>query len=353
MSGMGQDGWTGDLAGVCEAFQLDLSCLLDGELEDAAAGRAMLHLEECGPCRSFFDETRRCARLNRDLSEPQRLIAHLSALTGSFTAAGLEIVHQLASILYQLGKAYVLAAVDPDYRVRVFEEAVPVDPLRSRGRGFVDGVTLRGEEVAGLDLKRARGLLNGRLQEIDSPLEKGRQLLREALEVDPGHEEARIYLAFLHAHEGKPLLAAEQYRGVFRTALREENRGHAAVQLGRMHVSEGNHRRALACFRWVLISGLDARDERFFFAGFNVGHQYALMGRRGRALEAFRRLIDRHPDRLADISDLFARSHNLLRAIESQPGFLEALVETCPELFGGQAAGRPGASGAGTEESNP
>ena len=344
MTSMGHDGWTEDLAGVCERFQLDLSCLHDGELEESAAGRAMLHLEECAPCRAFFEETRRCARVNRDLADPERLIAHLSALTGNFSTAGLELVGRLASIFYQLGKAYVLSAVDPGYQVRVFEAAVSVDPAQNRGRGFVDGVVLRGEDAPGVDWQRARSLLNGRLKQIQSPLEKGRQLLSEALEVDPSHEEARIYLAFLHAHEGKPLLAAEQYRSVFRTALREENRGHAAVQLGRMHVSEGNHRRALACFRWVQISGLDRADERFFFVGFNVGHQYALMGRRERALAAFRKLIERHPRRLAEITELFARSHNLLRAIEAQPGFLEALVSECPEIFRDPAAKDPTSS---------
>ena len=47
-------GADGELADLCSAFQVDLSCLVDGELEDAAATRAMLHLEECPSCRGFF-----------------------------------------------------------------------------------------------------------------------------------------------------------------------------------------------------------------------------------------------------------------------------------------------------------
>lgn len=335
---MASEGWTEDLANVCERFQLDLSCLLDGELEDAAAARAMLHLELCDSCRSFFEETRRCVRLHRDIADPERLLAQVSALTGAaFSIERIELVSRLASIFYQLGKAYVLAGVDPDYHVRVFEDAVPVEPTQSRGRGFVDGVLLSGQsEVGGVDWQRARSMLNGRLQRIQSPLEKGRKLLGEAIDADPSHEEARIYLAFLHAHEGKSILAAEEYRAVFNAAIRDENRGHAAVQLGRLHVQEGNHQKALACFRWVQMSGLYAREERFFFVGFNVGHQYALLGERERALRAFRDLLDRYPQRLPEVAQLFARATALLRpAIESQPGFLEALVSTCPELFGG------------------
>src|SRR5687768_15461714 len=49
--------WDQDLTAVCESFQLDLSCLVDGELDQEAAHRAMLHLESCGDCKSFFDET--------------------------------------------------------------------------------------------------------------------------------------------------------------------------------------------------------------------------------------------------------------------------------------------------------
>ena len=39
-------------------FLQDLSCMFDGELDELAAGRAMLHIEECGSCRSFFEDIR-------------------------------------------------------------------------------------------------------------------------------------------------------------------------------------------------------------------------------------------------------------------------------------------------------
>ena len=49
--------WTEGVAEVCENFQMDISCLVDGELDEAAASRAMLHLESCGDCKEFFDGT--------------------------------------------------------------------------------------------------------------------------------------------------------------------------------------------------------------------------------------------------------------------------------------------------------
>ena len=336
---MSAEWWNEGVAEVCEHFQLDLSCLVDGELDEAAASRAMLHLENCDDCREFFDETRRCVRMHRDMADPTRLLAQVATLTGTAIAdeaRAIELVSRLASIFYQLGKAYVLAAFQPDVRTRVFEQAVPVEPTQTRGRGFVDGVLSSGrDDVGGVDWRGARGLLNGRLKQIESPLEKGRRLLHEALEVDPSHEEARIYLAYVHAAEGKALRAAHEYRTVFRTAIDERNRGHAAVQLGRLHDGEGDHRRALACFRWVRVSGLSRRDERFFFVDFNIGAQYAHLGDVDRSLAAFRRLLDHAPQRLGEIAGLFAASRGLQSAIEARPGFPERLVRTCPELFGG------------------
>lgn len=342
---------TGDAADVCELFQLDLSCLVDGELDEPAAARALVHLETCGMCREFFDDTRRCLRMHRDVADPQRLLARITSLTGADIAGhadGIELVHKLATIFYQLGKAYVLAGTDPDFlRTRVFEDAVAVESTQSEGRGFVDGVLLSGKaEKAGVDWGHARSMLNGRLKEIESPIEKGRHLLEEAIAADPAHEEARVYLAFLHAQEGKKLVAAREFGEIFEGALSEANRAHAAVQLGQLHVAEGDYRKALTYFRWVSISGVEERDDRFFFVLFNLGVLYALLRDQRRSLGYFRRLLDRHPARVDDVARLVATAANLRQAFEEQPGFAEKLVATCPELFEG--SGPQGTADSGT-----
>jgi len=334
---MSLEGWTEDLQDVCEHFQVDLSCLIDGELGEEAAGRALLHLEACDSCRAFFDDTRRCVQLNRDMSNPDRLMARLSVLTGGsvdLELRGIELVHRLATILYRLGKAYVLLSTNEAYRQRVFEKAVPVESTQLFGRGFVDGILMAGEDRAGgLDWREQRRMFNGRLEAIEKPLDKGRALLDEAIRIDPSHEEARLYLAFVTASEGKTMRAAKEFRQLFRTAIDEANRGHAAVQLGLLHAQEKDYKRAIACFRWITISGLADRDDRFFPSRFNIGMDWALMGRPERSLAAFRELLDRHPTRVVEIARLFASSPKLRAAIEGQPGFLEKLCSTCPEIF--------------------
>ena len=330
--------WDQEVAAVCESFQLDISCLIDGELDEKAAARAMLHLENCDECREFFEDTRVCVQLHLDMTEPDRLLARLSTLTGTDLAReakGIELVHRLATVLYQLGKAYVLAGTNPGWTTQVFERAVPVEVTQTRGRGFVDGVLMSGQDdLGGVDWRQARGVLNGQLKRIVDPLEKGRKLLEEALAVDGSHEEAQLYIAFLHAHEGKTIQAFEEYRRIFRTALHENNRGHAAAQLGQLYGEEGHFKKALACFRWISISGLAVRDARFFVVHFNLGVLYARLKNRERSLACFRRLLDLHSDRLPDILQLFAGSEPLQEAIGIQSGFAERLVATCPELFG-------------------
>lgn len=349
---MGPENWIeGGVDGgssVCSNFQVDLSALVDGEIEEGAAGRAMVHMEACDCCRGFFEDVRTQVRLHRDVATPDRLFARIAMLTGSEVAAqaeGIDLVHRLATIFYQLGKAYVLASIDPGFRERVFESAVPLGDAQTRGRGFVDGVVKSGRESAGgLDWKRARAMLNGKLEKIEAPIEKGRRLLEEAIGTDPSHEEAALYLAFLHGHEGKRLTAAGEYRRIFQTAMSDVNRGHAAVQLGRLHSSEKNYKKAIACWRWVTMSGLADDDDRFFVARFNLGMVYALMRNRERSLAYFRELIDRHPARLGEVAELFTRSPKLRESIDDQSGFAEALVSTCPELFS-----MPGSTGADPE----
>ncbi|MAB79860.1 MAG: hypothetical protein CMJ89_10955 [Planctomycetes bacterium] len=344
MSSPSAEWWVDDLQDVCIQFQLDLSCLVDGELDEVAGGRAIAHLEECASCSTFFNDARSQIRAQRDLSNPEALLDNYSALLGTDFEDELDkidLVHRLSTIFYQLGKAYVLTAIDPDFRVRVFEQAVEVGGTKTHGRGFVDGVLESGRgQGSGLDWQQARHLLNGKLEKIVDPLEKGRRLLEEAVKADGINEEARLYLAFLDAHEGRRIKAAGAYRRIFQSALVPSNRAHAAVQLGKLYAEEGETRKAIACNRWIVVSGIadggneaGVGDDRFFFAHFNIGMYYAGLGDLKRSLAAYRCLLDRHPARIPEIAQLFLNSPRTRAAIDHHAGFAQALFETCPELF--------------------
>lgn len=349
-------------AGSHGDFEADLSCLLDGELDEVRSTRAMLHIEECSGCRDFFHDLRRQVELHRDIADPGRLMARVAMQTAGTSlpttgwfdeledeAEAQDLVHRLATVFYQLGKAYVLVAIDPGYRTRIFEAAVAVGTSKDQGRGFVDGVMASGRASGEVDWARARHMLNGRLERIEDPLEKGRRLLDEALLADPTHEEARLYRAFLMAHDGKRLQAAAEYRSLFDEAMQETNRGHAAMQLGKLYVREGSYRKALVCFRWVTMSGLADLDDRFFGARFNLFKCHAMLAQeashaghrdlaRERALASLAQLRDRHSEQLDTVRRLLLDSPLLRSAIDSVPGFPEALVQRFPDLFGGGTA---------------
>ena len=355
MSSPSAEWWIDDLQDVCVQFQLDLSCLVDGELDEVAGGRAIAHLEECESCSAFFDDTRNQIRAHRELSDPEALLANYSALLGTEMEDQLEkidLVHRLSTIFYQLGKAYVLNAIDPDFRVRVFEKAVEVGSVKTEGRGFVDGVLESGRGAGcGLDWQNARHMLNGKLEKIADPIEKGRRLLEESVGADETNEEAKLYLAFLEAHEGRRIKASQAYRRIFQTAMEPANRAHAVVQLGKLYAEEGETKKAIACNRWIVASGIaDLDGGRFFFAHFNIGMYYADLRDVERSLASYRRLLDRHPGRVAEIAQLFLNSPRTRAAIDHQAGFAEALLESCPELFS-QGADSGGSAGSGDSPS--
>lgn len=342
-------GWSEGLNEQQAALQQELSCLVDGELDEASAAHAMVLLEESKEAQSFFEDVRKFARFHRDLSDPERLearVAMLGAADMARAAEDIDLAHRLATIFYQLGKAYSLAAFEPErFRERVFERTVPIEETRNRGRGFVDGVMSTDRSGAGsagelggrsIDWKHARHMLNGRLERIADPAEKGRRLLTQAIEVDPSHEEARIYLAYTYGREGHSLRAANLFREVFDTAISEASRGHAAIQLGRLYYVEGDYRTAAVFFRWLSISGLIQADARFALGYFNLGCAEAARGRDGAALAAFRRLLDNHlasGGAPADIASLFLENDDFRTLLESREGLTRRLMTSLPELF--------------------
>ena len=66
---------------------------VDGELDEAAAARVMVQMEESPECRAFFDDARRYVRLHKDMADPERLEARIATLAG-VVPAGAEAVSE-------------------------------------------------------------------------------------------------------------------------------------------------------------------------------------------------------------------------------------------------------------------
>jgi tetratricopeptide (TPR) repeat protein len=337
----------------CEAIQLDLSCMVDGEADPAAVRRALIHVEICPDCSGFLEHVRGHLELHRDLCDPRLLMRRLRTIDGLelFTRSSIRAnLRRLSEFFYQLGKAYLLLATDQRYLLQVFEEPVPIAGLERRGRGFVeDQIAVRRspaerdaaedlhelelEAGAGYDWVKARSLLNGQLERAPQNLEKARMLLEEALLVRPSYAEARLYLGFYHQHAGDHARAELEYRRVFETARKIRNRAHAAVQLGVLQHERGELQSAVRCFRWVTRAGLVRRDGRFFFVFYNLALLYARLEDYSRCSKCFEILYHRHRAQSAEIERFLARADAFRETLREQPELAATLARSCPAWF--------------------
>ena len=128
-----------DTTDPCLPIQVDLSAMLDGELDAAIVRRGMVHSDVCSSCSSFLDGIRNQARAHRQLATCQMIDASRGGVVGAdvlerlgeeAAASGadgpsraahelrqrlLENQRQLAKILYELGRGFVLMGVDPSF----------------------------------------------------------------------------------------------------------------------------------------------------------------------------------------------------------------------------------------------
>jgi len=305
---------------LCAAFQRDLSALFDCELPEDAARRTMAHMEACEDCAEFFQAIRLQALAHKDLAVPGSLAQRLRRLRGEDLFEGMtdsEIVRRLATALYQLGKAYVLAATDEEYSIQVAEEPVEIDSFES---GEAAEAVTAAEET-GACATPASTLEN----KSDDRLAHGRRLLDEALSLKPKFAEARLYLGFTCQAQDDTKGAAEAYRQVFLRTDRLINRAHAAIQLGMLHDHAAEHAEALRFYRWVVAAGLVARRPEFSFVLHNIVVEHISMGNLSAAAALLGRIREERPQ-------LWEQSRTWLRAAPELLGRLKADA-ACRQLF--------------------
>lgn len=313
---------------LCSAFQRELSALFDGELPESHARKTLAHLEACGDCAEFFHAVRLQALAHRDMSMPGSLSRRLRRLPGKDLFEGMtdaEIVRRLAKALYELGKAYALAGTDGEYLLQVSEEPVQIDEFT---RGEASEAVHAAEESGA-----AR--LSGELLQADAKdlLAKARVLLGEALRLKPRFSEAHLYLGFLCQAEDDTAGAEQEYREVFLHTDRLVNRAHAAIQLGMLYDEAGDHRRALRMYRWVVASGLLARDEQFSFVLYNIAVEHISLGEMPDAVAMLRRIRTEHPTLWSTVKDWLHRSETLLDRLRQDVKCRAALEDLEPAFF--------------------
>src|SRR5262245_53402106 len=246
---------------ACQRFEADLSALVDGERTSLDGDPIARHVEECEGCRSFVNALAGLSRMHlfgANEQAPTELPAGAdSGLWGDLTRRLLADTElQLATVLYELGKALVASGLRTasDLRgVQVFARAPrPIRPLAHKGQTLfrahrelrthaqlgdgADRALRRGIPATGDDVERV---------ESSVAFSSGRACLEQCLRLKPDHHAARIYLAKCFSVAGRYDRARQLLRAVLHSKSAERERFFALQQLGRVYAATRQFARAI------------------------------------------------------------------------------------------------------------
>ncbi len=331
----------------CQQIQIDLSAMLDGELDPASVRRVLVHSDVCVGCRAFLRGIRLQVAVHRDLAAAGAMAgADGSSEAVPSTPAAQRLRRQLTDnrrklgkVLYELGRGFVLMGLSPDFSREVAKEPVPVPDMAQRGRNLLDEVTRQaaGQDVGDSPWVPANELFDGQLRTPAENLAKGERLLGECLALDPKHSEARIYLGLAHYVRGHRSQARQQFTVVLASSDDPLCRGYALLNLGNIHLDEGDHGGAVQLLLELVQSGIVAQQPRLAMSYFNLGLAYGLQGRFDDCLHWFARLHDEMPHKHGAVAAELARRRDFVHLVRHHPE-AKAVAERFPGWF---ASGDP------------
>ena len=313
----------------CLQIQMDLSAMLDGELDQPSVRRVLVHADVCPSCSMFLRGIRSQARANVDLHEifdggPLAEV-DLDGDAGSRVSRPNSAMEELrcklrdsraalARILYELGRGHVLMGTSPKFYRAVAREPVPIPDVCMRGRNLLDEVRRLApalqSEHAGREWVRARLLFEStqRRSPADN-LDKGIDLLREVLLLRPRYHEARIYLGHAYHIRVDRDLARHEFRIVLADTDDLIVRAFALENLGNVDLEDGCPARAIPHFLELLDSGVIRREPRFFTTYFNLALAYGLLREFDSCAQWLQRLYAEFPHKRAAMRrELHARA---------------------------------------------
>lgn len=319
----------------CMQIQVDLSAMLDGELDAPSVRRVMVHSDVCASCRTFLESIRLQARAHRTLTDD-------GAQTGA-AATGVQKLRQLlvenqkklARILYELGRGFVLMGLSTDFSREVGKEPVPVPDMAQRGRNFLDEVERQtsGSGVGGTWVTAKELFSQSQLRTPADNLGKGQRLLSECLAIVDDHHEARIYLGLAHHVRGQRSLARKQFAQVLTGTDDVTMRAFALLNLGNVHIDEGDCEGAIQLLLQLVDSGIVAQQPRFGMAYFNLALAYGLLGRFDETHAWFQRLHEELPHKRATVARELTRRSQFVHLLHSHPEAEGKLAASFPAWF--------------------
>lgn len=327
----------------CLQIQVDLSAMVDGELDPAAVRRVMVHSDLCAQCRAFLDGVRSQARLHRQVA------AAAPELVGAGTRPDAPVLAhlreqltanrgKLSRVLYELGRGFVLMGLSADFSREVAKEPVPVPDMAMRGRNLLDEISRQAASAAEPEWVAAKELFDGHLRSADESLSRGQRLLSECLALDKDCHEARIYLGLVHYMHGQRAQARRQFQEVIAAAPDRKIRGYALLNLSNVHLDEGDAEGAIRLLQQLVDSGAIADHPSLSTAYFNLGLAQGLSGHFLDCAKWFQRLIEESPHKRSWMAREVGRRSHFVHLIRNHPD-AKVVSEAFPSWFAPRPAG--------------
>lgn len=318
----------------CLQIQVDLSAMLDGELDPAGVRRVTVHSDVCPSCRSFFDGIREQVGLHRRLASVMAApeLVEASKAEATLRRKLTENQRKLSRILYELGRNFTLMGLSPEFSREVAKEPMPVPDIAMRGRNLLDEVARSDADELGVDWVAAKELFDGQLRTPEENLARGQRLLTECLALEPDGDDARIYLGLVHYARGQRALARKQFQRVVDGSSDAVMRGFALSNLSNIHLDEGDCDGAVALLEDLVGSGVVEEQPRLLAALFNLALAHGLKGSFDESLRWFGRLREDAPHRRRWVAQELSRRSHFLHLVHTHPD-ARSLAEKLPEWF--------------------
>lgn len=338
----------------CLPIQADLSAMLDGELDAAVVRRVMVHSDACPSCSTFLKSIRNQARAHRELAACKLIdagsrgfgaglegrngeVTFEDGLAGDLRRRLLENRKQLAKVLYELGRGFVLMGVDPKFSRVVAREPVPVPDMCLRGRNLLDEVerlSTREQIHVGQEWVRAKVLFRKRdLRDPVENLAKGRRLLRETLLLWDDYHEARIYLGHAYQVEQKHDQAIREFDRVLERSRNVVIRAFALENLGNLHLEQSRFDEAIELFMELVESGVIGQEPRFHTTYFNLSLAHGFKGEFVECERWLQTLDEKFPHKRRIMGEEFGKRRQFARLLTRHPEVLSRLVSQFPSWF--------------------
>ncbi len=335
----------------CTQIQIDLSAMLDGELDAGSVLRVMMHSDACASCRAFLDGVRLQVRSHRQLhavlvGEPDQFIEVPGrGPNGTVRVAVAELRQhltqnreQLARIFYEVGRGFVLLGLSPTFSRVVARDPASIADMFQRGRNLLDEVERMTSEIdpeaVGSEWLKARQLFGETwVRSPQENLAKGTELLREALLLAPEMNEARIYLGHAHHVAGDRAAACREFRDVLERSDDVGTRGFALLNLGNVHLESEEFADAERAFLELVGSGAVGSSPHLGLTYFNLALACGMQGRFDDCVAWLGRLYSELPHKRRMIAEELRDRVDFVECLARDPRVYDRLAHDFPIWF--------------------